>query len=62
MKKPKLVLVDTTFDAFEATRDNDMARVESKGCPACGGDCNQLLSETEVEAFLAELDGDVSVG
>ena len=61
MNKPKLVLVDTTFDiAFEAMRDNDQARVEScKACPACGGQCNQLLSETEVEAFLAGLDGDV---
>ncbi len=61
MNKPKLQLVDQTFDvAFEAMRDNDMARVEScKACPACGGDCNQLLSETEVEAFLAGLDGDV---
>lgn len=59
MNKPKLQLVDQTFDvAFEAMRDNDMARVEScKACPACGGQCNQLLSEDEVEAFLAGLDG-----
>jgi hypothetical protein len=58
MNKPKLELVDQTFDvAFETMRDHDMARVEScKGCPACGGQCNQLLSEDEVEAFLAGLE------
>jgi hypothetical protein len=57
MNKPRLVLVDTTFDiTFEAMRDNDMARHEQK-CGACGGDCNQLLTEGEVEAFLAGLDG-----
>lgn len=58
MNKPRLQLVDQTFDvAFETMRDHDMARQEQ--CGACGGDCNQLLSETEVEAFLASLDGDI---
>lgn len=44
MDKPKLQLVDTTFDvAFEAMRDND----------------EWLLSEGDVEAFLEGLDGSV---
>jgi hypothetical protein len=45
MNKPKLQLVDLTFDvAFEAMRDNDMARKSA------------FASDAEVDAFVAGLD------